>query len=171
MPDPGHHRRRRHSLTQRNNAAESADDLVNRNFDPAEPDRLWVMDITEHPTPEGKIYLAAVLDAYSRRVVGWSIGDHIRAELVDNQPVRHNGGSSLGRQPSPGTPRPHHLLEPAPARTARHRALRHTPPHRSVDQQRSIAKAQGAPNAPLPLVRVIRPTRCNGLIKEYKNAA
>ena len=40
------------------------------------------MDVTEHPTREGKVYLAAVLDAYSRRVVGWSIADHIRSELV-----------------------------------------------------------------------------------------
>ena len=40
------------------------------------------MDVTEHPTPEGKVYLAVVLDAWSRRVVGWSIADHIRSELV-----------------------------------------------------------------------------------------
>ena len=40
------------------------------------------MDVTEHPTGEGKVYLAAVLDAFSRRVVGWSIADHIRSELV-----------------------------------------------------------------------------------------
>ena len=40
------------------------------------------MDVTEHRTGEGKVYLAAVLDAYSRRVVGWSIADHIRSELV-----------------------------------------------------------------------------------------
>lgn len=40
------------------------------------------MDVTEHATDEGKIYLAAVIDAWSRRVVGWSIADHIRAELV-----------------------------------------------------------------------------------------
>ena len=51
-------------------------------FDPVAPDRLWVMDVTEHPTPEGKCYLAVVLDAWSRRVVGWSIADHIRSELV-----------------------------------------------------------------------------------------
>ncbi len=57
-------------------------DLVQRRFDPDEPDRLWVMDVTEHPTDEGKVYLAAVIDAWSRRVVGWSIADHIRAELV-----------------------------------------------------------------------------------------
>ena len=53
-----------------------------RQFDPIEPDRLWVMDVTEHPTGDGKVYLAVVLDAFSRRVVGWSIADHIRAELV-----------------------------------------------------------------------------------------
>jgi putative transposase len=40
------------------------------------------MDVTEHPTEEGKLYLAVVIDAFSRRVVGWSIADHIRSELV-----------------------------------------------------------------------------------------
>jgi putative transposase len=58
------------------------DDLVNRAFDPDGADRLWCMDITEHPTRSGKVYLAVVIDAWSRRVVGWSIADHIRAELV-----------------------------------------------------------------------------------------
>jgi len=57
-------------------------DLVNRAFDPTGPDRLWCMDITEHPTSNGKVYLAVVIDAWSRRVVGWSIADHLRAELV-----------------------------------------------------------------------------------------
>jgi transposase InsO family protein len=51
-------------------------------FDPVEPDRLWMMDVTEHPTGDGKVYLAVVLDAFSRMVVGWSIADHMRAELV-----------------------------------------------------------------------------------------
>ncbi len=46
------------------------------------PNRLWLTDITEHPTREGKVYCAAVLDVYSRRIVGWSIADHLRAELV-----------------------------------------------------------------------------------------
>ena len=40
------------------------------------------MDVTEHPTDDGKAYLAVVLDAFSRRVVGWSIADHMRSELV-----------------------------------------------------------------------------------------
>ncbi len=58
------------------------DDLVNRAFDPLEANKLWVMDVTEHPTRTGKVYLAVVIDAWSRRVIGWSIADHIRAELV-----------------------------------------------------------------------------------------
>jgi putative transposase len=78
----GIHRRRRRGCTRRDPAAEPSDDLVNRQFDPEGPDQLWVMDVTEHPTPEGKLYLAVVLDAFSRIVVGWSIADHIRSELV-----------------------------------------------------------------------------------------
>lgn len=78
----GIHRRRRHGCTHRDPDAEPAADLVNRQFTVDEPDRLWVMDITEHPTDEGKLYLAAVLDAFSRRTVGWAIADHVRSELV-----------------------------------------------------------------------------------------
>jgi len=78
----GIYRRRGRGCTRRDLRASPNDDLVERNFDPSGPDRLWVMDVTEHPTPEGKCYLAVVLDAWSRRVVGWSIADHIRSELV-----------------------------------------------------------------------------------------
>ena len=78
----GIYRRKGRGCTRRDPGAEPADDLVGRQFDPDEPDKLWVMDVTEHPTPEGKLYLAVVLDAFSRRVVGWSIADHIRSELV-----------------------------------------------------------------------------------------
>jgi len=74
-------RRKGRGCTRRD-GSEPSDDLVNRSFDPVEPDRLWVMDVTEHPTGEGKVYLAVVLDAFSRRVVGWSIADHMRSELV-----------------------------------------------------------------------------------------
>lgn len=77
----GIYRRRGRGCTRRD-GSQPSDDLVGRQFDPAGPDRLWVMDVTEHRTGEGKVYLAAVLDAYSRRVVGWSIADHIRSELV-----------------------------------------------------------------------------------------
>jgi putative transposase len=51
----------------------TASDLVERRFVSDDPDRLWVTDITEHPTREGKVYCAVVLDFFSRRVVGWSI--------------------------------------------------------------------------------------------------
>jgi len=78
----GIHRRRRRGCTWRDPDAEPSDDLVNRQFNPAAPDELWVMDVTEHPTPEGKVYLAVVLDAFSRIVVGWSIADHMRSDLV-----------------------------------------------------------------------------------------
>jgi putative transposase len=77
----GIHRRRRVGCTCRD-GSEPCDDLVGRQFDPPGADRLWVMDVTEHPTGDGKVYLAVVLDAFSRRVVGWSIADHIRSELV-----------------------------------------------------------------------------------------
>jgi transposase InsO family protein len=49
-----------------------AADLVDRQFLPPGPNQLWVTDITEHPTREGKVYCAVVLDAFPRRVVGWS---------------------------------------------------------------------------------------------------
>lgn len=63
-------------------AAPVHDDLVQRQFVADAPNRLWLTDITEHPTREGKVYLAAVLDVYARRIVGWSIADHLRSELV-----------------------------------------------------------------------------------------
>jgi putative transposase len=78
----GIYRRKGRGCTRRDPDATPSDDLVNRAFDPPAPDRLWVMDVTEHPTAEGKVYLAVVLDAFSRRAVGWSIADHIRSELV-----------------------------------------------------------------------------------------
>jgi len=58
------------------------DDLVGRRFLADSPDRLWCTDVTEHPSSEGKVYCCAVLDVFSRQIVGWSIADHIRAELV-----------------------------------------------------------------------------------------
>ncbi len=53
----GIHRRRGRGCTRRDPVAEPADDLVNRSFDPAQPDHLWVMDVTDHPTDEGKVYM------------------------------------------------------------------------------------------------------------------
>jgi putative transposase len=57
-------------------------DRVARKFVADAPDRLWVTDITQHRTREGWVYAAVVLDVFSRRVVGWSIADHLRTELV-----------------------------------------------------------------------------------------
>ena len=61
-----------------------AADLVDRNFTRPGPNQLWVTDITEHATREGKLYCAVVLDAFSRRVVGWSIDATSTAALVTN---------------------------------------------------------------------------------------
>lgn len=58
------------------------DDLVDRAFAAAAPDRLWVADITYLRTWEGWLFLVAVQDLFSRRIVGWSMADHMRTELV-----------------------------------------------------------------------------------------
>src|SRR4051794_13559692 len=62
----------------------SAQDLVDRQFRRGRPNELWLTDITEHPTREGKVYCAVVLDAFSRRVVGWSISHNPTAALTCN---------------------------------------------------------------------------------------
>ncbi|HVC86055.1 MAG TPA: IS3 family transposase [Gaiellaceae bacterium] len=59
-----------------------ADDLLDRNFAAGAPNRCWVADITYLRTWEGWLYLVAVQDLYSRRIVGWAMADHLRAELV-----------------------------------------------------------------------------------------
>ena len=62
----------------------TAEDRVDRQFRRNHRDELWVTDITEHPTREGKVYCAVVLDAWSRRVVGWSIDSRPSTALVTN---------------------------------------------------------------------------------------
>jgi len=59
-------------------------DLIGRRFDPGAPDVAWVGDITYVPTGEGWLYLASVLDLGSRRLLGYSMADHMRTELVTN---------------------------------------------------------------------------------------
>jgi putative transposase len=75
-------RRKRGRTTIRVPGVRVADDLVERQFRPAAPNVLWIADVTYLRTWEGWLYLAAVQDAYSRRIVGWSMADHMRAELV-----------------------------------------------------------------------------------------
>jgi len=60
------------------------EDLVVRDFTAAEPNRLWLTDITEHPTAEGKLYLCAIKDAYSNRIVGYSIDSRMKSSLAVN---------------------------------------------------------------------------------------
>ena len=75
-------RRRGMKTTQRNEDARPAPDLVERDFSADGPDQLWVADITYIPTWAGFLYLAVVVDTWSRRVVGWSMATHLRTELV-----------------------------------------------------------------------------------------
>ncbi len=70
------------TTTVRARDARPAPDLVNRNFVAAAPNCLWVADITYIPTWTGFLYLAVVLDAFSRRIVGWAMATHPRTELV-----------------------------------------------------------------------------------------
>lgn len=75
-------RRRKGKTTIRVPGVATAPDLVRREWNPTEPNRLWVADITYCRSWEGWLYLAAVVDCYSRRCVGWSLRDDLRAELV-----------------------------------------------------------------------------------------
>ncbi len=68
--------------TKRSADARPAADLVERDFTADGPDQLWVSDITYIPTWAGFLYLAVVLDAWSRRIVGWAMATHLRTELV-----------------------------------------------------------------------------------------
>jgi putative transposase len=75
-------RRRRGRTTIRVPGVRVCEDLVDRAFAADGPDRLWVADITYLRTWEGWLYLAAVQDVFSRRIVGWSMAEHMRTELV-----------------------------------------------------------------------------------------
>jgi putative transposase len=68
--------------TTRDAEATRAADLVQREFSADAPNRLWVADITYIPTWAGFLYLAVVLDAFSRKIVGWAMAEHLRTELV-----------------------------------------------------------------------------------------
>ena len=78
----GASRRRDVHTTVRAPADVPALDLVQRDFSAPAPDRLWVADITYVPTLAGFLYLAVVLDVFSRRIVGWAMAAHLRTELV-----------------------------------------------------------------------------------------
>ena len=75
-------RRRFVTTTTRSESGRQAPDLVERHFRADGPNQLWVADITYLPTWAGFLYLAIVLDAWSRRIVGWALATHLRTELV-----------------------------------------------------------------------------------------
>jgi putative transposase len=75
-------RRKKAVTTMRVVGSRPAPDLVERRFEADGPDQLWVSDITYIPTLAGFLYLAVVLDVWSRRIVGWAMADHLRTELV-----------------------------------------------------------------------------------------
>jgi putative transposase len=78
----GRQRRRFRKTTDSNHQELIAPNLVNRRFEAEGPNQLWAADITYVRTWEGWLYLAVVLDLYSRRVVGWATADHLRTELA-----------------------------------------------------------------------------------------
>jgi transposase InsO family protein len=73
---------KRKSRTRVKTGTPAHDDLVCRAFTAAAPNRLWLADITAHRTDEGKLYLCAIKDAFSNRIVGWAIDERMQARLV-----------------------------------------------------------------------------------------
>lgn len=91
-------RGRKKRTTRQNKYSTPAPDLIKRDFTSNAANRVWVADITYIKTAKGFLYLAFVLDAYSRRVVGWSMASHLRAELV----VEALEMAVWRRKPAPG---------------------------------------------------------------------
>lgn len=95
----GVHRRSWRHATKQDPAAVPAPDLVNRKFTATAPDQLWVADVTYVPTVEGWLYLATVLDVFSRRVLGWSMDANRKTQLVCDaveMAVANRGGKVTG---------------------------------------------------------------------------
>jgi hypothetical protein len=138
----------------------SHDDLVRRNFTADAPNRLWLSDITEHRTREGKLYVAAVKDVYSNRIVGWAIDERMKARLVvaavEMAVARRNGdtagcivhsdrGSPIPRQKGasdPGPPRHGRIHGPS---RQRRRQRRHGIILRVAPTQRARPTGLGNP--------------------------
>jgi putative transposase len=91
-------RKARTTLGSQSGCIPPAPDLVKRNFIPQAPDRLWVADITYVRTWEGWLYFAFVLDTYSRKIVGWSMANNLKTELV----LDALNMAIYNRRPAPG---------------------------------------------------------------------
>jgi putative transposase len=115
-------RRRKGRTTIRVPGIATAPDLVRRDVAPTAPNRLWVADLTEVSTWEGKLYLAVMLDCCSRRCVGCAMAEHMRAELGGERPAAH------ARRPDRGEPPP----ASAPSRRSRRPACRPDRPRRRL---------------------------------------
>jgi len=94
----GRRRKARTTLGSQSERVPPAPDLVKRNFIAEAPDRLWVADITYVRTWEGWLYLAFVLDTYSRKIVGWSMANNLKTELV----LDAVNMAIYNRRPAPG---------------------------------------------------------------------
>ena len=91
-------KRKRPVTTQRAEGALVAPNLLAQDFTASQPNQKWLADITYLDTAEGWLYLALVLDLFARRIVGWAMADHMRAELVEDALIM-----ALGRRlPAPG---------------------------------------------------------------------
>lgn len=91
-------KRRFKATTNSNHNLPVAENLLARDFNPAQPDRVWTSDITYIATDEGWLYLTVILDLFSRQVVGWSMKPHMRTDLVTD--ALHMAW--FRRHPSPG---------------------------------------------------------------------
>jgi putative transposase len=95
----GVHRRSWRHATRQNPAAAPAPDLLDRDFTATGPNQKWVADVTYVPTVQGWLYLAVVLDVFSRRIVGWSMDTHRKTRLVCDavaMAAAHRGGRVAG---------------------------------------------------------------------------
>ena len=99
----GPHRALRVKYGRRPHTTATAPDLVERQFTASEPNRLWVADITYLRSWEGFLYLAVVIEACSRKVVGWAMADHLRTELV----LGAVGTAIITGEAGPGPDPPH----------------------------------------------------------------
>lgn len=93
-----HRRTGRKSLTAQDRMATAPPDLIGRDFTAQAPNLRWSADITYVPTDQGWLYLAVVMDLFSRRIVGWAMADHMRAELVCDALAM----AVTARRPGPG---------------------------------------------------------------------
>ncbi len=122
-------RKFRVTTTDSNHDLPVAENLLDRQFNPAEANEVWLADITYIPTREGWLYLAAVEDLYSRRVVGWSMAEHMESRLVVDA-LADGGAATSARRGTAGALRPRQPVRqrplPTPPGSARDR-LQHEP--------------------------------------------